>query len=267
MSKFYRSGAAAILMFFAFASFPGSAGAAFLFTEKPPEPKKPETRLDLTGDDAIVLAQIGPGKYEKKKSKGSEVDLPLALELISPDGWEPIVDKELADKQVSWKGDPEGDWVKSLEDMGRDEGVRFVINWKSQKIAAGEREIEELAGKTKAQQAAEKEEGGVDHVNAEAVEAKEDESAEEPVSVSEKPWKLEPGMLKDQLTKWADQADYSLIWDNEYDYRLDAGQTFYGDFKKAVNEAIRALYRNGARIKADIYTENQVLYISGGEKR
>lgn len=259
--------AATMVLCLSLASFP--AHAAFSYTEKSPEPKTPETNLNLAENGSIILAQIGPGQAEPKQSRGDKVLLPLAIELISPDGWTPIVADGLRDKKISWQSGSDGDWVEVLEETGKRENLRFVVNWKSREIAVGEKEVEELAEKTQAdsKQNPAKKKGGVTHLKAEAVEAADKDPAESAVSVSEEPWKLEPGSLKDQLTQWAERADYSFIWDSKYDYRLDAGQTFYGNFEKVVKEVITALYRNGSRVKADIYTKNQVLYISGGPER
>lgn len=248
----------AAFLFLTFLSCPGTADAAFSFNAKEPEPEKPDTELDLTGSDSIVLAQIGPGEKEKKQSRGDDVRLPLAIELITPDGWEGIVEENSEDKTVSWQGDSEGDWMKTLEKIGRDEGVRFVVNWEAKQIAAGKGEIEDLAKETDTSNTAEvkdeeKEKG--DHVT--SLEAEDESDA---------PWELEPGSLKDQLAEWCERVEYELIWDSKYDYQIEASQTFYGDFKEAVKKTVTALYRSGARITADIYTKNNVLYISGSSE-
>ena len=246
------------------------AHAAFSFREKEPEPELPETGLDLTGDAAIALASIGPGHTEKKQSQGSRVTLPLAIELITPSGWNAIVEEEYRDKEVSWRTGPDGDWVETLESIGRKEGLRFVVNWRAKEVAAGAGTMEALAQKTNLTRGyggsgGTDKEDSVSHLSVETMGV--EDSGERIVTVAEKPWELEPGGLKSQLEQWSERAGYSLIWDSQYDYRLDAGSVFYGDFKKAVQEVIMALYRSGARIKADIYTRNNVLYISGGQER
>lgn len=265
----------AAFLFLTFLSCPGAADAAFSFNAKEPEPEKPDTELDLTGSDSIVLAQIGPGEKEKKQSRGDDVRLPLAIELITPDGWEGIVEESSEDKTVSWQGDSEGDWMKTLEKVGRDEGIRFVVNWEAKQIAAGRGEIEDLAKETDTSNTAEVKDGEKgDHVTSleaedeslEAEEVEEGESGQDAVNVSDAPWELEPGSLKDQLAEWCERVEYELIWDSKYDYQIEASQTFYGDFKEAVKETVTALYRSGARITADIYTKNNVLYISGSSE-
>lgn len=244
--------------------------AAFSFKEKQPEPEKPGTDLDLTGDDAIVLAQIGPGEKEKKQSRGRDIALPLALELLTPDGWKIIVSDEYREKKVSWQSGPDGEWLEVLESIGTDEGLRFVVNWESMEIAAGKGKIKELAEKTDTSEiktGQRKGNSNFKELSAEKIKEEGGGLKEKAVTVAKEPWTLVSGRLKDQLSQWCERADYTLIWDNKYDYQVEAGQTFYGSFEKAVDEVISALYHNGARVKADIYTENQVLYISGDSER
>lgn len=150
--------AIAVLLFLGLISFPCVSRASFFYEEKPPEKekreaseekeaaekqkaKKREARIYAAGASISALTQIGSGVAEKKSSRGHNVRLPLAIELISPDGWDVNVSEEIREEKISWQNTADESWVRTLEEAGRREGLHFVVNWRDKEITSARGEI------------------------------------------------------------------------------------------------------------------------------
>lgn len=247
--------------------------------------------------------EVGKGEPEKVSVSFERVNFEEGLKKVVPDSFSLIyynrTAKQIKDRKITLDLDSEK-WTSGL-DLLSNEGFVFVVNWdkkkiyvklaesiinkngnfkdniqvfnNNKKIYVGDKtkidankkgDLEFILAKKQVQGKQEKQDlpspnGDKDKVAHQLSKIKKE--------FKEKKWKLEPGSLKDQLEIWCDEAGYDLVWDNKFDYRIDAGVTFKGSFKGAVQHTVKSLYDSGARIQADLYRKNTVLYISGGKKQ
>jgi len=83
-----------------------------------------------------------------------------------------------------------------------------------------------------------------------------------PLSVPQ--WTLKPGdTIGRSLQTWADKAGWKVIWNMPKDWSVPATTVFHGDFQSAAEQVIQALAANGALVKAQFYTGNNTLVVSG----
>jgi len=229
------------------------ASAAFDYREAEDETKPADLNATAALESAkgYSVTQLGTGTPKAKSSFGKDMALSRALKIITPKDWGTTAGPH-GEEAVSWES--EGTWIDALEQLGRKYGLRFVVDWKNRAVMVPA-EGEVFADS----QDAARQNNGDATMNATTV-VRMEELAE--MERPEKKWELEPGSLKKQLSEWTDRAGYSLVWNSKHDYQISADATFKGEFTKAVTNTVQALYRNGARISADIYQKNKVLYIS-----
>lgn len=92
-------------------------------------------------------------------------------------------------------------------------------------------------------------------------------------SHSAKEWVVTAGLtLEEVLTDWAEEAGWSLVWDSEYDYPIEADAVFYGPFvahdakggalSGAAVDLVRSMSKAPPRANADFYLKNRVVVIT-----
>jgi hypothetical protein len=68
--------------------------------------------------------------------------------------------------------------------------------------------------------------------------------------------------LRDVLYGWSQRAGWSLVWDSEYSYQVQAGAVFSGDFVTAVTELFAAMGQQNPPLYPQLYQGNRVLVIN-----
>jgi hypothetical protein len=77
-------------------------------------------------------------------------------------------------------------------------------------------------------------------------------------------WTLKKNMLiAAELTRWARQSGWTVVWQVPEDWQVPNTTTFSGDFQQAVSHVIQALSANGANVHAVFHTANNTVVISG----
>jgi hypothetical protein len=75
-------------------------------------------------------------------------------------------------------------------------------------------------------------------------------------------WRLRAGApLRDVLYDWSRRAGWTLVWDSEYQYTLDADAQFSGDFPAAVTQLFHALGDLNPPLYPALYQGNRVLAV------
>lgn len=110
--------------------------AQFFIDYQGVKPKAHETKRHtpdgynlLAGKYFGLIEQIGEGNAESINSFGDDFGLDEALTMIMPGSWFAYVDSTIpALPNVSWQalGD---DWLSVLARMGKEHGLRFVVDW------------------------------------------------------------------------------------------------------------------------------------------
>lgn len=83
----------------------------------------------------------------------------------------------------------------------------------------------------------------------------------EPVRIEET-WKIEHGLLREQLIRWADKAGYQVVWKASSDYDIYTSATFRGSFDIAVEELFTRLHAHGNALRVGIYKANKVIEVN-----
>lgn len=74
-------------------------------------------------------------------------------------------------------------------------------------------------------------------------------------------WRIEPGPLQPQLTKWCSRENYQLVWKAENDYVMESSAIFRDDFVGAAQRLFARMHQAGHGLRVRIYPENRVLEV------
>ena len=74
-------------------------------------------------------------------------------------------------------------------------------------------------------------------------------------------WRIEPGPLQPQLSKWCSRENYRLIWKAENDYLMEASAIFRDDFVSATQRLFTRMHQSGHGLRVRIYPDNRVLEV------
>ena len=73
--------------------------------------------------------------------------------------------------------------------------------------------------------------------------------------------------LRDVLYGWSTRAGWSLVWDSEYSYQMQADAVFEGDYVSAVKQLFAALGKINPPLYPQIYQGNRVLVVKAQPNR
>jgi outer membrane biosynthesis protein TonB len=65
------------------------------------------------------------------------------------------------------------------------------------------------------------------------------------------------------LQTWAEKAGWKVVWNMSKDWAVPASSTFHGDFQAAASEVISTLAANGALVRAQFFSGNKTLLVTG----
>lgn len=68
--------------------------------------------------------------------------------------------------------------------------------------------------------------------------------------------------LRGLLEAWGARSGWSIVWKSQYEYRLQAGAQFSGDFVQAAGELVRSVGDVQPRINVTFFKGNRVLVVS-----
>ena len=77
-------------------------------------------------------------------------------------------------------------------------------------------------------------------------------------------WQLKKGeTIRSELTKWAKDSDWSLVWQFDKDWVIPSNSEFTGSFDIAAAKVVETLSSNGILIHANFFSANKTLVITG----
>ena len=89
-----------------------------------------------------------------------------------------------------------------------------------------------------------------------------------PAVVVQEVWTAAAGrQLRAVLDDWAGRAGWTLVWQSDRDYPLEASASFTGDFTQAAQQLVAALAAVAPAPFANFYKGNRVLVVHTGEGR
>lgn len=83
-------------------------------------------------------------------------------------------------------------------------------------------------------------------------------------AATEKNWEIMRGKdLRTQLDSWSTAAGWSLVWESEYSYSIQANASFKGDYISVVKQLFSALGEDVTpKLYPELYQGNRVLKVS-----
>ncbi|MEF3193240.1 MAG: toxin co-regulated pilus biosynthesis Q family protein [Halothiobacillaceae bacterium] len=181
------------------------------------------------------VKEVGEGQAEVVKGFGRKQPLNEALRLIAPKGWKGYAHRDVGarDLQVDWRGGKP--WTEVLESLGQQNGLNFEVDWRARKVLV-----------TRAPQ-----------------------PVAQSVSLVEEPkesslFTLRQGeMLSGELARWGRLAGWSVRWEVDYDYRIEADATFGTDLIESLRGVINAYQSRGGLygVVAKVSKSNKVISI------
>jgi hypothetical protein len=237
-----------------------STPAFAFFSNQEAAPPAPKPSFDLSGSTNVVT-QVGEGIPAPVKGFGDELPMEDSIDMILPDKWQYNLAEgvDLSDKEASWQAD--GTWIDSLEKIGEDNDLRFLVDWKNNQVIVGQADpqkatnVKQMQKELIAEQEAERA----------AEEQANKEEQERALTAKElgPTWEIKPGSLKTQLTEWANKAQWQIVWTASTDYQLQARAEIQDSFTAAVTQVIQSMRNNGAPLRAYIYRGNRVVLVKG----
>lgn len=67
--------------------------------------------------------------------------------------------------------------------------------------------------------------------------------------------------LRNTLEGWARSSGWTVIWDQESDYRIRASAVFPGEFETAVVELVDSIHLDNPELSVVLYRGNRVLHV------
>lgn len=99
-----------------------------------------------------------------------------------------------------------------------------------------------------------------------SVEAEGNKPSRKASTPSARLWKLEPGLLKDQLIAWGRQDTlWDVLWEGSSDVEIEVSHNFYGDLDESVIDVITALAKSGVPIRLMRAKANHKLIVRSGK--
>lgn len=79
-------------------------------------------------------------------------------------------------------------------------------------------------------------------------------------------WRLEPGLLKDQLISWGKRDPmWEVIWEGSRDVEIEVSHNFYGELDESVIAVVKALAQSGTPIRVMRARANHKLIVRSGK--
>lgn len=240
------------LFIFLVSSIPVTALAGFQIVEETPKsaptagvvssPASVQSTKNSGGMQLVALTYIGGPDVDIPVIYGFGRDLKLseAIKQIVPAGWHAFLKEGMATRvgkfgPVNWKGGRR--WIEVLDIFANDQSLAIDVDWTKKHLYVGEKNF--VASTVKV--------------------------AGPPQAPAQVIWLAKSGsFLRDTLGEWSLKSGWSLVWglSDEEDFRLETGNSYPGDFKKAVFDLIESLPLT-VRIRVELRPDNTppLLYV------
>jgi len=74
-------------------------------------------------------------------------------------------------------------------------------------------------------------------------------------------------MLRDVLREWGERAGWTVVWQSDHEYPVEASADFSGDFTEAATQLFEGFATVAPAPFAHFYKGNHVLVVRSGEGR
>ena len=228
---------------------------------------------------ALALSAAHPAAAQNVDGFGRDIPFSLAVKQIAPAGAKISYGNGVdARERVTWEGGD--DWHRVLDAVATSRGYVVTYAGRSVRITRQGDPNPPIEPARAVQQAAAAGRGGIVFVpyrgpgdapppGAGPVPAPAAGVGWKPYGTAPAPiaapaaWRAEKDVsLRGILEGWGARAGWSVVWKSQYEYRLQAGAQFAGDFVQASGELIRSVGEVQPRLNVTFFKGNRVLVVS-----
>lgn len=224
---------------------------------------------------ALALAAASPAGAQSIEGFGRDIPLSLAVKQIAPAGAKVSFGNGVdVRERVTWEGGD--DWHRVLDAVATSRGYVVTYAGRSVRITRQGDPNPPIEPARAVQQAAAGGQGGIVFVpyrggGAPAPAAAPGSEGWKPYGGPPAPpappppaaWRADKdASLRGLLEAWGSRSGWSIVWKSQYEYRLQAGAQFAGDFVQASGELIRSVGEVQPRLNVTFFKGNRVLVVS-----
>lgn len=228
---------------------------------------------------ALALAAASPAGAQSIEGFGRDIPLSLAVKQIAPAGAKVSFGNGVdVRERVTWEGGD--DWHRVLDAVATSRGYVVTYAGRSVRITRQGDPNPPIEPARAVQQAAAGGQGGIVFVPYRGPGPGPGPVAAgpahgpggpgwQPYGANPAPaappaaWRADKdASLRGILESWGTRSGWSVVWKSQYEYRLQAGAQFAGDFVQASGELIRSVGEVQPRLNVTFFKGNRVLVVS-----
>jgi hypothetical protein len=214
-----------------------------------------DPNIPMVGADRLNIESASASDGEM--SRGAGVPLRQAIQAVLPDDeWVVNFDGSVSPRKPAvWATD--GNWQDILRDISKRNDVTIAIN-EEDKIVG----VSDDAAYARLLSAPSADIEGIRAARAAGIPASQNDGTA--MRAGDKIWYISADLtVKENLSMWAERADWYIDWDYPTDYEMAVPAQFVGTFKDAARDLMFALSDAGYPIGAEVNSKNRVLRIRG----
>ncbi|WP_138437899.1 toxin co-regulated pilus biosynthesis Q family protein [Marinobacter shengliensis] len=219
------------------------------------EAERSDPNIPMVGSDRLNIE--GSGSSDNEMSRGAGVPMRQAIQAVLPDDdWVVNFDGSVSPREPAvWA--TRGGWDDILRDISERNGVSIAVNEEDKVVG-----VSDDPGYARLLSAPRADIAGIREARNAGVPAAQSGSSQ--LSEGDKIWYVSQDLtVRENLSNWAQRADWYIDWDYPTDYEMAAPAQFVGTFKEAARELMYALSDAGYPIGAEVNSKNRVLRIRG----
>jgi hypothetical protein len=212
----------------------------------------------------VLAGALSPSTAESVRGFGRDVPLSFAVRQVVPDGWSVTFGVGVDTNQhVNWKS--ASDWRAVIEEMAGRKGlvVSYDVDHRTLRLTRPDDPRPIASDPMRSSR------GGfvmVPYHGAQPVEGVAYTSAEGGTAIGNGMWRADKDQpLRSVLQEWAARSGWSLVWNAGFEYRLQAGAVFTGDFVQAAGDLVKSLQNARPAVTATFYKGNRVLVVANDD--
>jgi hypothetical protein len=218
-------------------------------------------KLLLCAAGAAALLSAISASAEPVRGFGRDVPMSAAMRQVVPDGWSVSYGVGVDSNQhVNWRGAE--DWRQVVDGMATSRGL--VVSYEAEqhtvRVTRTGDPVPRVADPSRSAR------GGFVMVPYRAASAQGGEGWQSYGAQAQPAggtWRAEKDRaLRTVLAEWGERAGWQVVWNSGFDYRLEAGASFSGDFIQASGDLLRSMQSARPAVTGTFFRGNRTLVIT-----
>lgn len=211
---------------------------------------------------AAVLLSAGSAAAEPVRGFGRDVPMSAAMRQVVPDGWSVSYGVGVdANTRVTWRGAE--DWRQVVDGMAGSRGL--VVSYETEQRTVRVTRQGDPVARVSADPARSARGGFVMVPMRTAAQGEGWQSygGGAQTGAATGAWRADKDRpLRSVLAEWAERAGWQVVWNSGFEYRLEAGASFGGDFIQASGDLLRSMQSVRPAVTGTFFRGNRTLVIS-----